>query len=456
MAVQVTRNSADDHVAGAAARAPLSPTARAVAVAALLVFSILAAGLVVRTWRSTPSFDFGMMYTRARGLRAGENLYACSRRWQAERYTFWLPGRVDPCGAYMYAPVFAFMVVPLTELPYEAARLTWFAVGVLSVAAATMLLARLMYRQPGVGQIALATAMFAVLLALRPVSSSLRLGQTDALVLLALTLALSLYVGRHTQLSAVSLSVALLIKPLFWPLIVLLLLKREYRAVAIVAAIGLGGILLSTLTVGVDAMRDFVETTRYFTSAWAAVTPQNQSLYSLTLRLFTVNAFTRPLAHAAGVALAAKVLAPIASAGALLLLVRGIRGDTRQTRKLEFGVGVGLSLLASPFYEHTHASYLVIPLFMAGSAAWAWPHSRRRWLVLGGTAAVLALLALPRLEDVSLAFYRFRVAPMAPSLTLLTGVYLYAAFAATVVVAVALVLQRRVQRQRSAAATAVA
>jgi hypothetical protein len=454
MTMQLTATFRKGLARTSAIHAPVTRYWRWLAIGMIAVLGMLAVARVISYWNGSPYFDFQIFWNRTNELRAGSNLYECSLNWQAEKRTFWMSEAVEPCGPYLYPPVFAIALMPLTFLPFDAVKSIWFLASVASVMVASFLILQPFTRRMSVNVALLLTAIGAAILILRPISSGLKLGQTDPIILLFLAISCWSFARKRMTASAIWLAAALLIKPIFWPLVLLFILRKEIRATLLILGIGFVGASLSAIVVGIGPIKDLVSTTMYFTTPAVAASPQNESVFALVVRLFHPNSFTTPVLVAPELATAVRVLMPLVAAGLLVLMVRVSGADNRATRELQFALALCLSLLATPFLEHTHAVYLVLPLLVAVVAAGSDPLSARGVVLAGAVLLTSAFLAMPRLEAVALAFYRFREAPLSLGDTLLTGVYLYALLATTAIVLVAVVTQRR-RREKSPAAPAV-
>lgn len=369
--------------------------------------------------------DFPIFYGAAQAVRSGEDLYKCPLTWKEQEYTFFHPGKVSPCSPYMYVPTFAVLFTPMTYLSLDTARLLWlvFSIGCLlgatALLMATLLPDRVIYRFVGALVSASALSYFG------PMRNVLRFGQADPLVLFLLALALFLYTRRRMELSALALVFAILIKPILWPIALLYLLRGQFRAVLYMGVVGLASVLVPSLILGVDTLRDFVTTTLYYTTAGAAVTTQNQSLYALLLRLFSENPFTTPIFESLALVTVLRVVSTAAILAVFVVMIRRGSGDGAVLAALEVSVAIAVALFVSPFVEEIHITYLLIPLTVVCVSAMTRRLSARTLALSVLPLALLAFMSVPHIDRLHHANWAFQTARLGLRDTLITGVYLY-------------------------------
>lgn len=128
--------------------------------------------------------------------------------------------------AFFYPPYFALFLVPLTSLPYGVAYLVWFVIDCFVLAAVLFALERysgLSGRQ--------ALAFRAVSLCFLPVFLALGLGQVSIVLLALVSVCFVALRQRQYEVAGAALAVASM-KPVYVaPLVLVLLLRRQWRAV---------------------------------------------------------------------------------------------------------------------------------------------------------------------------------------------------------------------------------
>jgi hypothetical protein len=234
------------------------------------------------------------------------------------------------------------------------------------------------------------------------------------------------------------------IKPWLFALALLFVWKRSYRAAVTAASTAALATLLPLLVVGPGELRDYVDSARYFSSATAAVSPQNQALYGFALRLFTTNPFTHPLVDFELVAMLARVAAPLLVLLLLAFSISRSREVSPRRWALEYGCSVAGLLFAAPVVEDIHLTYAILALVPVAAFAWSLGIQNRFAVALAAAAAVSFLyLSLPRLHDAQFAFYRNW--PIEGVRLIYTGVIFYGLVAVVCIVFIALMRARSAQ-----------
>jgi hypothetical protein len=203
---------------------------------AVLILAICAA-LFVRDAK-TGTEDFGYFYRAADAMRHGEDIYRAAG------------------GHYIYPPLLAFVLQPLTFLPENTAIFVWLAVSAIAVFCAAAIAAQETTTRwlSGDGKprshIVWAVAAVATILATDKLHKMFGLGQSDAFVLLGFALCLR-WMERRPVLAGVVVGVVANIKYLSVIFVPYFVVKRNYRA-ALSAVISFAFLLLlPSLQVGV-------------------------------------------------------------------------------------------------------------------------------------------------------------------------------------------------------------
>jgi hypothetical protein len=152
-------------------------------------------------------------------------------------------------------PALAVAWLPLAILPIESARRLWIWLNVLFVAAVIALTAARLpttYRLPAV-------VLFAAVLTIpSPAREQMLLGQMYTFLLLLHTLGWRAYERGADALTGVALGIAMMLKLSGWPIGVLLLLRRRWRAVFWTMGTAAAIFLFTLPWVGVEAWREAV------------------------------------------------------------------------------------------------------------------------------------------------------------------------------------------------------
>ena len=342
--------------------------------------------------------DFTAYYVAGRLIRVGDapEMYGSQEEFQrqADRFGVTGPeaegdrdgdvGGYDSVEPFLYPPVAAVALLPASLLPLSASKPAFLLVNLGAQFLAIWVL--FSDRAPPSRRV-LVISGWCALLVLFPFFWGLYLGQANSLVFLACALALR-RLRRGDQLGAGAwIAVAALIKVFPVVLLVLLLLKRQYRAVA--ASI-LTMAVLSLLALPVVGITTFQ---RFFTEVVPEITSRvepfvrNQGISGTLNRLFTDNPYVDPVLQADD------LVRPLTTLLGLAVVALTIWFTTRRppaveaapTRlDLEWGLWLTMAVLVSTIsWEH----YVVFLLF-------AWLPLAEDLLVRGtGSVGDRALLA---------------------------------------------------------------
>ncbi len=404
-----------------------APAWRWVAAAgSLLVLVIGLSKQIAPQYLSLSDSDFYTYYQAALAVREGLNPFAPVMAW----IHGYQPGDPLVPSYYVYAPLFAWLIVPLTLLPFAAAHLVW---GLLNVA----LLAGAIYSFLRFAGERVSPLALLVLTTAASLVSVVRLefywGQADILLLFLLCASLWANQSRRPILAGVLLAVACVTKPPLLIFVAYLLWKREYRF----ALTALGGFVVLLfapfLVLGGGALSDQFAIWRFWSSQYVSFA-NNESPRGAFARLFEVNPYVRPIVVAPALA---TVLWLVLAAGIAVLVVARVRPRPlgRDTVTLvEVGLVVTAMLLVSPLTEYIYVTLLLVPLLALYVLVrrQGLMSSASRW-VAAGVALIWLALCLP-LQHVEEAFAnRMSVAsPATAAYVLLALPYLYVTVAALV------------------------
>jgi hypothetical protein len=255
--------------------------------------------------------------------------------------------------SYIYPPLLAYLVRPLTALPQVRAQQLWFAgnvvlLGVFFVLCIRHLAPELLYKRWGTLGLALVLAP--------PTRICLQIGQLGILIAVLL---LGLYVlERRTPLAALCLALASLLK-LYPALFGLLALRRHsWRLVMWTALLALGILGLSMAFYGIQPYVYYVSHP-FPQSVFPAQAEFNISLYGLWSRLFTENVFAASVGHSPA------LVAGLTSITTLVVLAAcnwvTYAGGSALYQQTLYSLWITTMLLISPINGYYNLVILLVP-----------------------------------------------------------------------------------------------
>ncbi|MGO8685593.1 MAG: glycosyltransferase family 87 protein [Candidatus Dormibacteria bacterium] len=400
----------------------VAPVRRLAVPFGLLVLAV-AAAYVMRY--GAPRFgwvDFRSFYQAGLDVRAGRDPYLGAISFihayvPAGNGTYWTTV------AYVYAPFFALLMVPLTFLSHYAALTTWDVLNVVLLVVAVYAALRAAGLRPGWGTLLLLAALSAVTL---PVHREWDLGQTDVFLMALLCTALWARSAGRGLLGGLLLGAACAVKPELLLLALLLLWRRDFRfgLATVVSALVLG--LAPFLLLGQRAWSNFWTAWGFWANQYVAFV-HNESPKGVLARLFTINPAGHPLVVAPSAVTALWLVVAVVVVGLTVAVTsaRPLRRDSLSL--LEVGLAVEAIMLVSPLTERPYFLFLLVPLL--GLFCWVRevgvtePFARRAalaavvgWVLLAGPAEFAEYLFDPGITTASHA---------APLFDLLAPVYLW-------------------------------
>lgn len=311
--------------------------------------------------------DLGQEYLLARALADGVNPYVPMRELAA-RY-------LDPAGYLDKTfptphPLSAgLLFLPALVLDYSTLVRVWFGLELV------FLVLGLAWSAGAAGwplRARMAPVVAFGLLAWFPVVIELGLGQVTLALLAGLAGAQLALLRRRAWLGGVALGLTLLLKPLAWPWLLALVLRRAWRALFACVAVVLVGTALCALRVGPGVQVEYATRVLPEVSALYATEPTNISFWTVGPRLFE---------GAEG----ARLLGAAVPLVVLLLSVAWLR--TRPSLCHALGVLTCVSILVNPI---SWGYYLVLAILPAAQVL-AWLRERdypRGPLLLGAAIGV--------------------------------------------------------------------
>ncbi len=345
---------------------------------------------------------------------------------------------IAPVRMYVYPPILADLLVPLTYLRLSSAIAVWTAINIGVIILTLWLCLRLLQPRQLVWAIAAVTAGTLTFL---PVLDCLVWGQISVVLLGLWTLGVFCYAQKWTVVSALALALATALKLTPLLVVVPILLWKDWRWLR-AYAVGLAGILLSVWAVnGTACIRDCI--TRVIPSMSngnpysgnKSLLASLQLLYEASKRVdvhqLNLNSYMVPVPHT--VVLLGKILSVLCVAIMVVLLWRERASQSTYTKMVILSLMPLLSTLISPVsWKHAYAVAL-LPYIVLWAEA----------LAIQVSPAYLALLALCSVEinwfGISYAFRH-----------LLKGTTLGLVFVTSILCGVSLVMYRLAESRRFA------
>jgi hypothetical protein len=332
--------------------------------------------------------DFKAYYVAAQLAREGKDFY--DQDLQLARAT--AHGITPDKSFYIYPPLFALLMTPISAFPIEVAARVWFFFN-LSLLGATLAILLLAFRiRRGVPFWVMGSLLFA------PVSYSLHMGQINIVILFLLATAYALFELGHEGGVGAAIGTATILKVAPGALAAHLLWKRKYRAFLAALAMMVSLALVAATVIEVSGGAGWGSLVRYIAEVLPGLgqpraNPSNQSfngLFSLTL---LANPYFVPLIDS-------PALWRGMVAACTLLLVGGtiwlIPREERGTMDLEMALVVTALL---PIASITWTSTLTLLLFPYAALAGRWLRRPHGWSMALG-AASFALINSQRVLDV--------------------------------------------------------
>jgi hypothetical protein len=261
----------------------LSPTMRLFLVAGAILSGLVATMRLVESFAENELYrkDFIQEYAFAKSAIAGEDPYLP----MPEMVARWFdpPPKVNWAHPATHTPVTAVLSIPLALLDYPPAAFLWLAFELAVFAAAWWAL----FRWWGEA-IPWPTRLVLVLLSLSlgPVIQELWFGNLS-MILLGFVLAAWLTLRADRDIAGgIWLGLAIAVKLTAWPVVLFLLLKRRWQAVAAAAAVVIGLHLIAAAVLGPERIVD------YYTRVGPEISRRykqhdgNYSLWTVSSRLF--------------------------------------------------------------------------------------------------------------------------------------------------------------------------
>ena len=348
------------------------PLRRLIVWALLIVLILAAAGeFGVRGVRRalTDMGDFAVIYASTRAFDAGQNPYDASAMRAA-----WLqagqnkPGDPNPDDLALYPPATYLLLSPLAWLDWTHVRWAWILINLLSVAVLMVTLTRYWQGELSPWKAALVAAF---ILGFGPIHTAIAKGQLAVVVAAILALAVVAQVHKAPVLAAILIGLAVSLKPqIAAPVIVLYLIQRQWKAIAVVAGVSAGLLCMAWLRLaaaGVSWLGSLLHNVRLASQPGGVYDPSPTN--PLAFQLVNASALLRRMiGNPAAVTV---LLAAIGLVVCFFLWKRGryVRDLLADPTAFAAACVLGLVLIAHRYYD---AAVLVFVFVwaLAGTASW--------------------------------------------------------------------------------------
>lgn len=303
---------------------------------------------------------------------------------------------------YLYPPPTLLLLYPLTWFEYETAKIAALVANHLTILALGHVL---LYRLLGL-RVAHRFFLLAVvyLFLFEPMAITLNHGQVNLVALLLVCLSwLAVKDSKHPAAVAVPLVAAILLKTYPALLLVLLLVRREYRAVAwtagllvIVSALSL---VVLPASLWIEYLTEVVPSAGYGQTPhllFSPAAPWNQSINGLVARLFLdTEPYAALLPHAGLARIVPYVLCSALVAAAVALCVAaGRRRDAAGALPIQVSLLLATLFMAAPLSWEHHLVF-VLPVALLSLQRAVAHDGCRVWLAVVALAAVVLAWDLP-------------------------------------------------------------
>jgi len=324
--------------------------------------------------------DFNVYYISAAGFRQGVDIYALAREHGTTNLPQWARLAAEHgidfyTHPYLYPPLTAQIVLPLTLLPPRLAGMIWLVLTAASFVLSAWLLgtSSALHNRP-------ALAYFLLLLFVPPLTT-MHAGQVNGFLLLSLSLAVHGLSRRDWVRAGIGVALGTLFKLIPVALLVYLAWRRQWKATGMAVTLIAVLLLTAPLTLGPGALRSYA---RHFLIlgrlGTVFRTPPNQSLNGFFGRLLADLLHDQMIYRIYLISAGIVVLGTVACCWPFGPLGYGWR--------LEFALIVCALLLITPYTWYHQLVLLLIPFFVALDRAIA-RRAPRWWLVLLGLGFLL-------------------------------------------------------------------
>jgi alpha-1,2-mannosyltransferase len=226
-----------------------------------------------------PPDDFAQDYAMARAVRAGANAYVEISQLTA-RYLGFHP---EPSWVSSHPPSQVAFMLPFSYLPFTAARSMWFLVSMVALVALVALAYRIVGRSASLRAVGIAALAS---LSWYPVRRELDLGSTLLLVSLCCAGAMVAYRSGRQGLAGALIGLTFWTRAVCWPVMLVFLARRSWRALGAGLGVGLAGAGLGVVAVGATETARYLGTVLPNNTSFFVGDPSNVSLAGTVARVF--------------------------------------------------------------------------------------------------------------------------------------------------------------------------
>lgn len=257
---------------------------------------------------------------------------------------------------YLYPLTLAFLLIPLTVIPYWLAVFIWYVVSVVSLVLVAKVLGDLVCERYNMRWGRWSYVLLAGMsVALAPIlQNNLLNGQVNFVVLLLCVLCLKFHLDKRDVLSSATLAVAIAIKIVPAILLLFLVVRRRYGAALL--TIGLAGAfcLVPALLLGRQAPANYLEWGRHMAALASTPSPEKGTMF------FTLHGFLSYLFPG----LINSFAATVASIAAVIIAAVGLDANNRGRAEAAcdawaFSEYLLAILLILPISETHHLAFLI-------------------------------------------------------------------------------------------------
>lgn len=255
-----------------------------------------------------------------------------------------LSSNEDPClGPNLNPPAFMIMIKPLSALSFKAAWCVWSAASILSAILSVTLLTHSTIPERKTQPFAILIGSTA-LLAYYPTLANFSLGQVGLFALLLTVLAWRAGNSGKIEKMGVLLGFCISLKPFFAPLLLFILLHKQYRALTTAVAIALAVTLGGALLYGLDAYRNYLLIASDIT--WSGANWNGS--WSGIVERYVSGQTDSTLPPGSPIAQAWAIFLSLLTLSVTFLQLRGIEHSKQALSDSIFALGLPISLLISP------------------------------------------------------------------------------------------------------------
>jgi Glycosyltransferase family 87 len=335
-------------------------------------FGTLVTALLLLPNSTSIDKDFGQEYVLARAIRDGIDPYQSVRELGTRYVT--PEGNFNKEHPTPHPPTVGLLALPLSFSSYGDAALLWLVIELACLYGCALLLLRKNREPPLLGlMVALA------LIGWPPMTLELGLGQLTLPMLLGILAAQWALQSGHRRLGGALLGATLIVKPLGWPLLLLLAVRREWQALSAAALVVVLSAGAAVVAIGVEHSAGYVLRVLPTLGAMFQTEPTNMALSTVGARV--------------GIAW----LGPLAAAAVVVL---GTWWSGKRTLEVGLAMMTTVSLLASPLSWSFYFVLALVPIgYLIGWYRQFGAPKRDAWACL----AAVALISIPqaRLGDIA-------------------------------------------------------